>query len=441
MNLRNKLEERGEALLRFEELTNIAAKRSLTVQENKEIDEVERKIHELDAEIAPLQKNEDRKKKLVAAKFSSESHMNKSFGEMDDDEDEMNQDHIEKQSFDFQIKKSTPFDRARPVSDFVLRNFDVDDKMKKANVYAVIAGLCGRKYQPGSPNDYALDQIQKSSMSASALLNPYLSAQLLEGALSKSRLAEAGMKTFAMLSGEHKFARVATYPTLEWKGELDSTTERTITFDNVTFSAKTLRGYISVGAETMKDALNIETALRSVFSKALGNGIDTAGLFGAGGADEPLGVANYVGVPTVSWNSTLDSYDPFIAAQKAVYEEDGGDLTASIMAPDAWSQLARLKGTNELNPVNPPFWMKDHKFLQTTKVPTNTGSGNQSQIIMGGFNNLNLGVRLQAEVILTPVIAETYSYNMLAVFRGDFQPNRVEEFAVIENVDPAPALT
>jgi hypothetical protein len=55
---------------------------------------------------------------------------------------------------------------------------------------------------------------------------------------------------------------------------------------------------------------------------------------------------------------------------------------------------------------------------------------------MGGFNSLNLGVALEAEIILTPAEDETLSYNMLAVFGGDFQPNRVEDFAKITKVHP-----
>jgi len=422
--LKQLLEDRADKETELEKTVDIGKNRHYTDEEKDRIYRLERELEELNKTLAPLQAIEEKSKKLAVQKSMKTNGI-----EIDE---------LEEKFLDFQIKKSVPVNRSMPATDYVLRNHDVEDWMQKVSVYSVIAGLAGKKFKAGSPTDNALEQV-KRSLTSSALLNPYLSAQLLDGGLSKSRLVEAGMKTFAMVQGEHKFARIAAYPIMEWKAELDSTTERTITFDNVTFDAKTLRGWVQLGGETLQDAMNIESALRTVFSRALANGIDTAGLIGAGGAVEPLGIANYIGVPTVPWNSTLENYDPWVAAQKLVYEADGPDLTATIMSPDAWSQIARLKGTAEFQPVQPPFFLQNHKFLQTSKIEADGSS--ETLAILGGFESLNLGVRLEAQITLTPVIAETFSYKMLAVFRGDFQPNRVEDFAVITDISEAPALT
>lgn len=407
-------------------LVEIAESRHLTPEERKKEKNLHSEIRLLQQDVKELESNENRLKNLARLK-------------MDNVISDFDEDGISSQYF--QIKKSVPVDRARPVSDFVLRNYDVDETMQKVNVYSVIAGLAGRQYKPGSPTDFALGEIRKSGLTNDALLNPYLSAQLIDGGMSKSRLAQAGMKVFNMLEGEHKFAKIDTYPTFEWKAPLASTTERTTVFSSVTFDAKTLRGWIEIPGETLVNAHNIESILQNVFSKAMGNGIDSAGLFGAGGADEPLGITNYVGVPTFAWSDPLDNYDWLVHAQKLVHLEDGPDLTASIMSPDAWSQLVRMKGTAEFQPVPPPFFFENHKFLQTSKSLQTLGTGTQSEIVVGGFSSLNLGVRLQVKLIMTPVIAETFSYKMLAVFMGDFQPDRVEDFAVVTNVDTAPAIT
>ena len=417
-------ENRGDKLDEFEALTTIAGTRSLTDEETKKLNQIEKDIRVLDLEIENLEKTQGNS--LHKAKIKA---MNTTFENIEE---------TESMNLDFQIAKRVPVNRAMPATDHVLRNFDIAEKMQKANVYSVIAGLGGRKYQAGSVTDYALEQT-KRSLTSSALLNPFLSAQLLDGGLSQSRLVQAGMKTFVMQEGTHKFARIDTYPELEWKAELAPTTERTAVFSPVTFAGKTLRGWIKMGGETLLNALNIEQAMRTVFNRAIGNGVDTAGLIGAGGADEPLGVANYVGVPTVAWNSTLDNYDAFVQGQKLVYDEDGPDLSATILSPDAWSQLARAKGYAEYQPIRPPMALENHKFLQTSKIQPD--GSDETLAVMGGFESLNLGVRLSAEIILTPVIAETYSYNMLAVFNGDFQPNRVEDFAVITDIAASPALT
>lgn len=422
--LKQLLEDRADKETELEELINNGKSREYSEDEKDRIYRLEKEIEELQAEINPLERKQKQSAKIAASKS-----MNKTIDTIEE---------TESKYLDFQITKKVPVNKAMPATDFVLRNFDVDERMQQANVYSVIAGLAGRKYAAGSVTDYALEQT-KRSLTSSALLNPYLSAQLLDGGLSQSRLVQAGMKTFVMEEGSHKFAKISTYPELEWKSELASTTQRTITFSPVTFAAKTLRGFINVGGETLMDALNVEQALRTVFNRSIGNGVDTAGLIGAGGSNEPLGVANYVGVPTVEWNDTLENYDAFVQGQKLVYDNNGPDLTATILSPDAWSQLARAKGYAEYQPIRPPVFLENHKFLQTSKIQPD--GSNETLAVMGGFESLNLGVRLAAEIILTPVIAETFSYNMLAVFRGDFQPNRVEDFAVITDILPAPALT
>src|SRR5690606_31147851 len=102
------------------------------------------------------------------------------------------------------------------------------------------------------------------------------------------------------------------------------------------------------------------------------------------------------------------------------------------------------KSASDELPIPPPWALsfmnngENFKFFQTSKVVQTEGDeGNNSTIFVGGFPSLNLGVRLQAEIILTPVSASTYGYDMLAVFRGDWQCERVTDLCLIEEVSPA----
>lgn len=403
-------------------------KRTRDSEERTRWETLKKEIDELTDEIRVLEERE-----------KADMRSAKPIARRDEDGNEIHsgiESESEKRYLDFQIKEKAVSKRHMPATDYVLKNFDVNERMQKVDVYSVIAGMMGKKYPEGSATNYAIET-EKRSLTSSALLNPFLSAQLLDGGLSKSRVVEAGAKVFTMVEGTHKFARIATYPTLEWKAALASTTERTIAFDSVDFAAKTLRGWITVSGETLRDAMNIEQALKRVFSKALANGLDTSILTGAGG-DAPTGIENYANVNEVVWNDTLDDYDAWVAAQQAIYEQDGGDINATIMSPDAWSQLARMKGTAEFQPVNPPFFLRNHRFMETSKL---SDPGQNTSIFTGVWDSLNIGVRLQAEIILTPVTASTYGYDMLAVFRGDVKPDREEDFAVITEVHPAPSLT
>src|SRR5690349_1432385 len=122
--LKGKKEERVELIDRMEELTKLSENRTLTQNEKYEFDGIESNIKKLDNEIAGLEKEENKRKQKAFARMNSDQGLQEDEGQ---------------KFFDFQIQKSVPVNKAKPIQDFVLRNYDVPEDLQKADVYSVMA--------------------------------------------------------------------------------------------------------------------------------------------------------------------------------------------------------------------------------------------------------------------------------------------------------------
>lgn len=345
-------------------------------------------------------------------------------------------------SNEIQFMKRVKEDRSKPLSDWYLRNFDVDPEIQKANVYKVMRSLATGKASDKATSK-ALDEMR--SFSGSAILNPFLSAQLWEGSLSKSRLAAAGLKTIPLESNQHKFAQIETYPTFEWKAESAETTERTVSLVNKQFTSKTLRGWFNVPAETLNYASNADQVLRAVATMAASNEIDRAGLIGSGIGAEPEGVLNYTNLNTYSLGANGGSIETnkiikFLEVVKLIHDDNEETPTAAIMNPREWKAINQLVDLDN-NPLGIPPALKDIVWYQTTKVPTNldagTATGVASAIIFGGFEQLYLGIGMDVQVQVLPIEKATGEYPFFLSFMGDFLPQNETAFGALTDVIPS----
>jgi HK97 family phage major capsid protein len=394
-------DERESAMKRLEGLVETSKKRSLTAIEKTDFEQIEKEINNLDDQHNAV--------KRLVAKGSNENGV-KSF-------------YIGAKA----VQKAGPFQH------FVESNYDVPEDLQGVDFFDVIQVIGGGKKKAGDKVDRAVTHC-KSGLTGSALIPEYLSAQIWDGLISRSWLMKLGMQSFAMDTETHSFARINTYPSFEWKAATSNTSELTGTFDSVPFVAKTFRGWISAGQELIQDAPNFSSAMRKMFLDSLANGLDTAGCYGSGEGAEPEGIVNYSGISSYELDNHLDSWDPFIQMQRAIYENNGPKANGAILSTDAWSQIVGAKDLQE-NYLKPPPEFDGFILGQTSKsVQTLGTSGNQSRVIMGDFTALKLGLRLQAEIIVTPINADTYSNAILGVLRADMHADNNSNFGVITKV-------
>ncbi len=405
------LEDRADKQTELEEVVSRGRQRHLTAEEKDRIYRLEKELTEIDEELKPLRAEENRMKRKIG--------MNNLQDTIDEEFDETPSSEI---AF---FKKGVQIART-PIVDHVRANKQIAPE-EQVSVWKVLPALLGKKTKDRKVLD-AVAGIRALSGNAN-VLNDYLSGQILDAALPKSRLIQAGMKVIPLLSGTHRFGKIGTIPDLEWKNELDSTTERTASIDSVEFTARTLRGWVQCSSEFLQDGVNAEEIIRRLLTTAVAQGIDSAGLTGSGTPPVPLGLLNNTDIPKFNVGS-LTSYDDLIVGQRLIWENDGDDATAVILSPNAMAQYAALKGTVEGQTINPPALLGDLKFLQTSKL----SGASTSDAVMGNFNSLVLGVRLEATLYISPVISETYAHKFLIAFRGDVQCARAEDFAILEDI-------
>lgn len=418
------IEERGEKLDTLDALVDKMAKqkRDFNKDEQRTYDETKKEIESISNRIEILREKLEREKKEIGG-YSSEPQK--------EDEEQRT----------FQYFKKTKDDPNKKYQQFVLRNKNVNPIMEKVDVFKYMRALATGKTFGDRAISHAMDETR--SVTGTGILNDYLSAQLWDSALPKTRLAQAGMQTIPLENGTHKIAKATTLPSFEWKSELSPTTERTAVFDNVTFNAKTLRGYCRISGELLMDGINTDAAIRRVMSTAAANEIDRAGLVGSGVGAEPAGLLNLANINEYDLGTNgaqITSHDPFIEGMKLVLEDSGPMPSHCILSPRTWATVAKFKEATTNAPMGYPMALNQVTFLETAQVPNTYSSGSASSTLsvafLGGFDSYYLGTRLDTTVMVTPVVADEYAYDFLLAFRGDFQASREEDMSIITHILP-----
>ena len=412
--LKRALEDRICLEDQYEATVNKAKGRELNESETSRLREIETELKTLDKTIGTLQAKENHTKKIAAKQMNNSNYS-------DDDETYSESSN----EIDFSVLKKSA--KRTPIADFVRAHREITED-QEVSVWSVLPVLLGKKTKDKKVLDVVASM--RALSGNSNVLNDYLSAQIMDAALPKSRLIQAGMKTIPLLSGTHRFGKIGTLPTLEWKTELDSTTERTASIDSVEFVARTLRGWVQCGSEFLQDGVNAEEIIRRLLTTAVAQGIDTAGLTGSGTPPVPLGIINHTGVSSFTVGS-VDSYTDIIVGQRLIWEADGNDATAIILSPNVMAQYAALAGTTEKQTIIPPPLLGDLKFLQTSKLSSGTTA------VLGDFSSMTLGIRLDATIYVSPVISETYGVKFLVAFRGDIVVTKESDFCLLEGITSA----
>lgn len=415
--------------------TEIGARSSkvATEAENKLFTDIETEINSIDQEIQNIESGEriDALKRVRTGKKISGDNF-------EDDEYNAPMRQGEKRdspsfSFEEQREISSNFyiqKRAEvkhgPISDWVCRNYNVSEAEQKCDVGKVLVALVS-----GQPIDKRTEAVLKEirSVSGSSTLTEFLSASLWEAAISKSHLANAGLNVFMMNEPSVRFPKITQYPALEWKTEGSSSTDRTINIGSVDGEACTLRGWASITQELLQDGHNVAPAVSRAFSVAAANSIDEGGLYGSDSSGEPKGLFTLTDINRYDMQGAqIESYDPFLRGAEMILQDNGQMPDTTIMSPENWIALQLLKTDTELMPLPPPFALVNHRFWETSKV-------NYSEIFMGGFSNsLHLGIRLNTTIVVSPILSDTYSNNILCASRAQFFHEREQDFCIIENV-------
>jgi HK97 family phage major capsid protein len=137
----------------------------------------------------------------------------------------------------------------------------------------------------------------EGTQSAGGYLVPTpLSDQVIDRARNATVVMRAGAQTVPMDAATLYVARVTGDPVQQWHTEASAVTPADMTFDRVTFTARTLVALATLSVELAEDAANADEVVADAIAKVLAIELDRACLRGSGIAPEPTGIRNQTGV-------------------------------------------------------------------------------------------------------------------------------------------------
>ena len=189
-----------------------------------------------------------------------------------------------------------------------------------------------------------------------------------------------------------------------------------MTFDRVTFTARTLVRLITLSAELFEDA-------------------DRVALLGSGTPPEPRGVLNQSGVTLTSHGANganITNYDWYLdaigAARAANFEPN-----AHIQAPRSSTSLAKLKEATTNAYLQPPAGLLPMLTTKTVPITVTVGtSTDTSYVFTADWSNLLVGIRTDFNLrfLGERFLADNLQYAFLAYLRADVQLAQPAAFAV-----------
>jgi HK97 family phage major capsid protein len=266
-----------------------------------------------------------------------------------------------------------------------------------------------------------------------------LAADVIDLARNATRVIQAGAVTVPMTSQTLKYPRLTAEGSPAWHTEHASISDVDLTFDAITFTARTLTRLVRISMEMVDDAPEqAEGVIARSFAEQIALELDRAALRGSGTAPEPRGVLNTSGVTVTTHGangSTLATagmgYDFLLDAQGVVM---GNNFTPNnhIVAPRSVVGLAKLKEATTNAYLAPPAMQLP--MLPTKQVPINLTVGTSSdcsEVYTADWSQLLIGLRTELRILpLRERYADFAQYGFLAYFRADIQLAQPSAFVV-----------
>lgn len=258
---------------------------------------------------------------------------------------------------------------------------------------------------------------------------------------------QAGARTLMLEGMKTRIMRVDSDPVATWRAENAAVAESEPTFGAIDFVPKSLAVLVKVSQELLDDSVNAGAALMAALTGAMATKLDYACFYGTGAGNEPRGLDNLAGVPTIQIggaNGGTFTWDDAIDAQYQLDIAKSEFMTAMVMHPRSLRTIRKLKDGNGNytrgpwalgagnSDVTPP------KMLNTTAYPINQVQGTSndaSTIHAGDFTKGILGLRQELTIKrLDQTFAGNLQVGFLAYLRADVGFERAGHFVKMKGV-------
>lgn len=262
-----------------------------------------------------------------------------------------------------------------------------------------------------------------------------LGSRVIDLARAQSRVIQAGAQTLPMETKSVTIAKVATDPTPAWHGENATITATDGSIGAIRLEAKTLNALTFVSRELVEDSPNASQVIEDMLRNAMALELDRVALRGTGSGIEPQGLRNATGVDLIDKASVAVTLDDFSQAAENIAAANGpdGGLSA-IYAPKTAGKIDRFVDGNGRFLEGPASFRAMRKFV-TTQVPVNLGGGaDETELYVGSFRELIIGLRTQLRVqVLNEFAADKLQVGLLVYLRADVAVARAPFFSIIIN--------
>jgi HK97 family phage major capsid protein len=309
----------------------------------------------------------------------------------------------------------------------------------------VTFGQICRAYISGARSDQEERALNEGVLSAGGFTVPtVLSAAFFDALRPKVRVLQAGAQIIPF-DGTNKFsfAKLASGITASWKDENSQSTPNDQVFDQVQFTAKTLRSLVIASKELIDDSINFDQILQQDAVRSFAAEIDRAALVGSGSGSEPAGIVEYTDAAVFSMGSNgaqLTSYAPIAGLVQLLQLQNAAvdGNSAAIMSPRTLGGFNRLVSSADDQPLQRPPYFQNMPFLESTIVPINDTQGSSnaaSKIFIADWSQLLIGTRLNVTIQpLRERYADYYQTGFMIAARLDIQPAHEESFGYIEGI-------
>jgi HK97 family phage major capsid protein len=260
-----------------------------------------------------------------------------------------------------------------------------------------------------------------------ALVPAPLSARVIDLARARTVVLRAGAQTVPMTSQTLALARLTGEGTPAWKTEGGNITAADLTFDRVSFTARTLVRRVDLSVELFEDAdPSSEDVIARSFAGQMAVELDRAALIGTGTAPEPRGVLNQSGITTTTHGANgtaITNYDWWLDAIGAV-RAAGFEPNAHIQAPRSSTSLSKLKEATTNAYLAPPAGLLPMLTTKSIPITLTTGtSTDTSYVFTADWSQLLIGIRTDFTLrfLRERFLADTLSYSFVAYLRADVQ--------------------
>ncbi|WP_172651416.1 phage major capsid protein [Rhodococcus opacus] len=293
-----------------------------------------------------------------------------------------------------------------------------------------IRGIVTRDWQ-GAEQERALAE---GTLSAGGYLVPTpLASNVIDLVRNQAAVIQAGAQTIPMTSQTLKVPRLTGEGTPAWRNENAAISAQDLTFDAVTFTARSLARMVIMSRELFEDS---DPAASGIISKSFAAQIavelDRVALRGSGTPPEPRGILNTSGITTTTHgaNGAAVTYDFLLDAAGTVLAA-GYMPNAHVVAPRSLVSLSKAKDTAG-NYLAAPAGLLP--IIPTRQVPVNNTVGTStdtSEVYTGQWNMLAIGIRTGFEIrFLQERYADNNQVAFLATMRADVQLLQPAAFVV-----------